>query len=83
MSTPMNDGTSPQHSSPRGGQQENGAADPLLSVRLTLILLAALLFALLCGGLMFLSTEDTAAAALMGLTAFGMSTVWLHKLIDA
>ncbi len=82
MTASGNDGTSPSSvtTPPAGGRQ---AEDPgaLLTEHALLVLVAAVLIALIIGGLTYLSTGNTAGAVLAGMTAGGVSAPVLHKLV--
>ncbi|MEU6071826.1 MULTISPECIES: hypothetical protein [Streptomyces] len=55
--------------------------EPLLSQRAALVLLMAAFIGTVVGVLAFFSTGNAASALLAGVTAFGTSTLGLHKLI--
>ncbi|MER6635335.1 hypothetical protein ACFCXC_01475 [Streptomyces microflavus] len=57
-------------------------AQPLLSQRAVLVLLAAAFIGSAVGVLTFLSAGNIAGALLAGLTGAGASTLGLHKLIN-
>ncbi|MFE0777828.1 hypothetical protein [Streptomyces sp. NPDC058861] len=84
MTTPVNEGTPPLTVPPSGGTQQGGADNgegPLLSAHAMLVFVGATLIGLVCGGLTYASTGNTAGAMLAGLTAAGVSAATLHKLI--
>ncbi|MGW6790758.1 hypothetical protein [Streptomyces chartreusis] len=56
-------------------------AEPLLSQRAALVLLMAAFIGTVVGVLTFFSASNAAGALLAGVTAFGASTLGLHKLI--
>ncbi|MFD8703750.1 hypothetical protein ACFV1W_14180 [Kitasatospora sp. NPDC059648] len=61
--------------------QHQPGPPPLLTVRTTLVLLAAAFIGLVAGGLTFLGGGPAASAVLAGLAASGVSVPALHKLI--
>ncbi|MFC7841917.1 hypothetical protein [Streptomyces sp. NPDC057382] len=72
-----------QMTPPPVGPTSGGSAPepPFLSLRTTVVLLAALVIGLVAGGLTVLTGTPVAGAVLAGLTAAGSSVPVLHSLI--
>lgn len=60
---------------------QNPGQDPLVPMRLALIMLAVVIFGAIIGTLTYLATNSVPQAVLAGLVALGAAVLPLHKLI--
>ncbi|MFE2916743.1 hypothetical protein [Kitasatospora indigofera] len=70
-----------ENTSTSANRTDSPKSEPFLTARTVLILLAAVIIAIVVGGLSFLGGAPVAGAVLAGLIAFGTSAPVLHKLI--